>query len=242
VVVPATEADQAYAKEKADELAQYVWDKRHEFHYTGVTAKPDKALEMTMAAEKPAVLTDSGDNMTAGATGWNTFVLRQVLALEDKDTSFLFAPISDAKAVDVLLEANVGDTVNLTLGTGHDALSAPVDLVVKVLSFGDICKFAGDEVDCIKGKGVLVRVEGTNIDILVTNTNMPIHVANQLKHVGIEWSDYDVTVVKQGYIFPDFKEKAKFYVMSLTDGATLQDTAILPFKLILRPMFPVDEI
>ena len=38
VVVPATEADQQYAETIADQLAAYVWDKRHEFHYTGTTA------------------------------------------------------------------------------------------------------------------------------------------------------------------------------------------------------------
>ena len=30
--------------------------------------------------------------------------------------------------------------------------------------------------------------------------------------------------------------------MSLTDGATPQDTKIIPFKRILRPMYPIDEI
>ena len=35
VVVPATEKDSAYAETVADQLAAYVWDRRHEFHYTG---------------------------------------------------------------------------------------------------------------------------------------------------------------------------------------------------------------
>ena len=48
--------------------------------------------------------------------------------------------------------------------------------------------------------------------------------------------------MKQGYIFPDFKAEAQFYVMSLTDGATPQDTKHIPFKLIQRPMYPIDEI
>ena len=49
-------------------------------------------------------------------------------------------------------------------------------------------------------------------------------------------------VVKQGYIFPELKEAASFSVMSLTLGATPQDTKIIPFKRIMRPMFPVDDI
>lgn len=54
--------------------------------------------------------------------------------------------------------------------------------------------------------------------------------------------DYDVVAVKQGYIFPELKEAGKFCVMSLTNGATPQDTRIIPFKKIMRPMFPIDNI
>ena len=49
-------------------------------------------------------------------------------------------------------------------------------------------------------------------------------------------------VVKQGYIFPELKAMGKMCVMSLTDGATPQDTRIIPFKKIMRPMYPIDEI
>ena len=38
------------------------------------------------------------------------------------------------------------------------------------------------------------------------------------------------------------KEKGKLCIMSLTDGATPQDTRIIPFKRIMRPMYPIDEI
>ncbi|MFQ8584452.1 MAG: M81 family metallopeptidase, partial [Holdemania massiliensis] len=46
VVVPQNTEDQVYAEAIADRLAAYVWDKRHEFHYTGLTAQPDQALKM----------------------------------------------------------------------------------------------------------------------------------------------------------------------------------------------------
>ena len=62
VVVPQMEADQAYAEEAADWLAAYVWNKRHEFHYTGLTAAPDKALQMALESEgKPAFITGIRD-------------------------------------------------------------------------------------------------------------------------------------------------------------------------------------
>ena len=52
-----------------------MFARRHEFHYTGLTAKPEQALAMTLDFEgRPAVITDSGTHTTSGATGWNTFV------------------------------------------------------------------------------------------------------------------------------------------------------------------------
>ena len=242
VVVPATEADQAYAEETADQLARFVWERRQLFHYTGRTAQPEEALRLALKAPKPAVLTDSGDNTTSGATGWNTYVLRQVLALQDTSHKFLFAPICDPAACTAAAALSPGQALKLQIGCGQDQLSAPVTATVTLKVKGDICRFVGDTIDRVAGHGALVQIAGTKIDVLLTDTCHPIIRQKQLEFLGICWTDYDVTVLKQGYIFPDFKAGAQFYVMSLTEGATLQDTAHLPFKRIMRPMYPIDDI
>ncbi|WP_302952450.1 M81 family metallopeptidase [Holdemania filiformis] len=245
VVVPATEADQAYAEEVADKLAEYVWNKRHEFHYTGTTAKPEDALAMALSFEgKPFVITDSGDNTTSGATGWNTFILRQALAAKS-EKRILFASICDPKTCDQLDGLNLGTKTEIELGVGHDAMSEKVKLEVTVLSKGEVVRPIGIGTEGIAktfGKCVVVHVEGTAIDIIVANHRQSYAHAIQFESAGVNWMDYDVTVVKQGYIFPYLKENAAGYVMSLTDGATPQDTASIPFKRIMRPMFPVDQI
>lgn len=243
VVIPSTKEDQEYANKIADELASFVWDKRHEFHYTGLTAQPEEALQMVLdTKEKPAVLTDSGDNMTSGATGWNTYVLRQVLAVESLSKSFLFAPICDAKAFRILNKCEVGEEKEITLGVGYDEESKPVPLTVVIKQHGDICDFINGKADKITGNCVIVSVKDKPIDIVISNNSSSITNRYQMEHLGIAWESYDITVLKIGYIFPDFKEKAGFYVMSLTNGATPQNTASIPFKRIMRPMFPIDQI
>lgn len=246
VVVPASEADQEYAETIADQLAEYVWNKRHEFHYTGTTAKPEEAMKMALDFEgKPFVITDSGDNTTSGATGWNTYVLRQVLAISDLKKRFLFASICDPKTVAQLDELEIGSETHITLGTGYDEMSKTVKLDVIVKSKGEVVRPIGiGSEDLVKlfGKCVVVNVKGLPIDIIVSNNRLSYAHAIQFEKAGVNWMDYDVTVVKQGYIFPYLKENAAGYVMSLTDGATPQDTASIPFKRIMRPMFPVDKI
>lgn len=248
VVVPQTLEDQDYAEEVADKLAKYVWDKRHEFHYTGTTAKPAEALQMALDFDgKPVVITDSGDNTTSGATGWNTYILRQVLEVKDLKKSFLFAAITDHRAQAKLNEYELGKEVHITLGTDYDEMSKSVELDVIVKSKGDVIRpisMGDSNVELYNkfGNCVVVTVKGTPIDIIVSNHRQSYAHAIQFKHAGVNWLDYDVTVVKQGYIFPELKENSEFYVMSLTDGATPQDTASIPFKRIMRPMFPVDNI
>ena len=245
VVIPSSNEFRPYAEQKADELAAYVWDRRHEFHYTGLTQEPDEALQTALhCTGKPAFLTDSGDNTTSGAMGANTWVLRQVLAKPEalQGKRVLFAAIQDPAVYPLLAGHTVGDTLPLTLGMGLDSLTEPVQLTVTLKHLGrqeGTVLFAehGDFGGC-----ATVSVEGLPIDVIVTDTNHPFVERHQTLAAGVDWMDYDVVIVKTGYAFPEPTQQGALCVMSLTDGATLQDTRRLPFKRIMRPMFPVDDI
>ena len=245
VVVPASEEDHEYCEQKADELAKYVWDKHHEFHYTGYTAEPEKALQDVIDFDgKPCVITDSGDNTTSGAKGWNTTILKQVLNAKT-DKKFLIASINDPKTEALLEKHNIGDKCHINLGVGVNELNEPVSLDVTILHKGEVVNPIAVKSSMYKvcGKCVTVHVDNTNIDIIVSNDHKSYQGQLQFEKAGIQnWKEYDCVVVKQGYIFPELKEGAKFYVMSLTDGPTPQNTAKIPFKLVMRPMYPIDNI
>ena len=243
VVIPATGADHAYAEQKADELAAYVWGKRHEFHYTGTTAQPDEALRMALnCPDKPSFITDSGDNVTSGAQGANTFILRQVLAVPDLHKKVLFAAIHDAKLCHALLSLPIDTVTNASVGMGFDSLSAPVPLTLRVLYKGiqEGTHMYGE--DGSYGPLVTVAVEGTPLVLTITDNNHSFVEEHQLDACGVDWKNFDIIVVKQGYIHPELKAAGALCVMSLTDGATPQDTRLIPFKRIMRPMFPIDNI
>mgnify|MGYP000007774443 CR=1 FL=1 len=115
----------------------YVWDKRHEFHYTGLTREPQEALQAALDfSGKPVFLTDSGDNVTSGAMGANTFILRQVLACEHLIKRFLFAAINDPAAYQLLETHDVQEQVHLRLGMDMDECTAAVELDVTILAKG----------------------------------------------------------------------------------------------------------
>ena len=232
VVVPKSKEYQDYAKQKVKELA----------NYTGLTASPEEAMKMALEyPESPFVITDSGDNTTSGATGWNTYILNQVLQSKT-NKSVLFVTIHDEKTFLNLLNTELNTNQSISLGVNYDEYSKAIDLNVTVKHSSKLCRFIKGKYDKKLGDGILVQINNTNIDVIISNTQQPIINTTELEYFGVDWTKYDIVVLKQGYIFPDFKKEAKGYVMSLTKGATPQDTASLEFKQIMRPMFPIDNI
>ena len=125
---------------------------------------------------------------------------------------------------------------------GYDEYSAPVTLEVVVKSKGELRGFMYRDHNRAYGYCVTVSVKGLPVEIMVANNRQAMVEIHQFTDAGIQLDDYDVIVVKQGYIFPELKAAGKLCVMSLTGGATPQDTASIPFKRIMRPMFPIDEM
>lgn len=243
VVIPSKQEYQKYANEIADKLAEYIFSKRHEFHYTGKTATAQDAVKIALDFEdKPVFITDSGDNVTSGAMGQNTFILRQFLAIPDVKKKVLFVAINDPKTCHELLEYKVGTITQIHLGTGIDELTKPVDLnvCIQYKGFQEGTYMYGEKGNY--GPLVTVNVVNTNIDIVITDNNHSFVEEHQIKACGVNWDDYEIMIVKQGYIHPEEKAKGKLCIMSLTDGATPQDTRLIHFKRIMRPIFPIDEI
>lgn len=243
VVVPSAEAYREYGEEVADTLMSYVWEKRHEFHYTGRTETPEKALQAALEFEgKPVFITDSGDNVTSGAMGANTFILRQVLACRELKKRILFTAINDPKAYQKLTAHEINDSLCIRLGMDHDELTKAVELAITIRAFGrqEGTFMYGEEGDY--GGLVTVDVRDMPVTIVVTENNHSFVEKHQIDACGVDWDDYDIIVVKQGYIHPEMKAKGELCIMSLTDGATPQDTRLIPFKRIMRPMYPLDEI
>lgn len=242
VVIPAKKEDQAYAEKVADQLAQYVFDCRHEFHYTGTTAPLEEALKLAEACtEKPVFITDSGDNVTSGAMGANTVILKAVLASQTKK-KILFAAINDPLTCHQLANMKEHEKATLSLGMDRDELSSKIEVQAEVLFHGrqEGTAMYGEQGDY--GPLVTVHLCDTPVDVVITDNNHSFVEKHQIFACGVDWDDYDVIVVKQGYIHPELKEKGALNVMALTDGATPQDTRLIPFKRIMRPMYPIDEI
>ena len=191
---------------------------------------------------KPVFITDSGDNTTAGSLGHNTYISRQFLNVEDLNKKVLIANITDRNAYNLLANYQVNDIVNIDLGMNTDENSISVNIDVRIISFGKMMgnKWSGE--NRVWGNVVLVNVIDKNVDIVISTCNNSMTQINQFTKANIDINGYDIIVVKQGYLFPELKNIAAFSVMSLTKGYTIQDTRSIDYKLISRPMYPIDNI
>ena len=151
---------------------------------------------------KPVFVSDSGDNVTSGATGWNTLVLRRVLARKTRTKSFLFAAICDPGAFGKLNALAVGSAAQFTLGVNHDACSESVALRGTIKAKGKLMGYALHDVNAVFGECVVVSLQDENIDIIVcSSTRQVLCEQHQFENAGVNWDDYDATRLSSRAIF-----------------------------------------
>ena len=87
----------------------------------------------------------------------------------------------------------------------------------------------------------MFNVSGTNIDVIIMNDNIQYGTMEQFDVANVPFHDYDIVVVKMGYLDTYLIPETKFHIMALSDGPTIQRSERIPFKMIARPMWPMDE-
>lgn len=243
VVVPNRPEDREYAKQKADEIYDFVWARHTQFHFTGNASEPEDALRAMLEFNgSPCFLSDSGDNVTAGAPGVNTTMLKQVLALDDfHDKTILFASICDPQlCATVLTDKKAGESVTLDLGANLDENSAPTTISGTIVSTGNLHRRYGDE--AVAGTCWTVKLDNLPVSIVIASAAVSFSERLQYEKANVDLDGYDLIIVKQGYLYPELKAMAKNYIMALTDGACQQRTEKLTYKKVSRPIYPLDAI
>lgn len=243
IVVPNDDKYADFANEMADKIYDFVLARRFHFHFHGIVDEPEEALSRAIEHEgSPVFVTDSGDNCGAGADGYSNYILRQLMERKTyNEKNILVAGIIDKPNYGALSNKEVGTRVDIDLGMGLDALCEPVRIKGEIVAKGLVNYSFKDKADI--GSAITIKVDDKPISVVVEGESLSYTDLDQFEASNIDVEDYDLFVVKQGYISPDFKEISPFCIMSLTDGPTNQKTEEdRDFKRIIRPAFPFDEL
>ena len=236
-VVVVTGDDKEKVTSTAEELAQSFWDVRNEFEFIAPTTSLEESLDKAIASDKkPFIVSDMGDNPTAGGAGDVTWALREILARSefksDDSPSLIYASLPGSELVEKAVEAGVGATISAYAGAEVDDRYAPPILLegtVQAIEHGD--QHAQTE--------VVVKVG--NVSVIVTKKRKPYHRERDFTRLGLHPRETDIVVVKIGYLVPELYEMRADWIMALTPGGVDQDLERLDFKRINRPMFPFDK-
>ena len=236
-VVMAYGDDKEAVGKAAEELAQSFWDVREEFEFVAPVAPLDECLDKAIAFDgQPFIISDMGDNPTAGGAGDVTWTLTEILKREEfqneSGPSVIYASIPGPALVEKAVEVGVGGKVSEFAGAIVDNRYAPpikLTGTVKAIKHGD--QHAETE--------VVVQVGSVNV--IVTKKRKPYHYEKDFTELGLNPRETDIVVVKIGYLVPELYDMRADWLMALTPGGVDQDLERLGYKRINRPMFPLDK-
>jgi len=220
---------------EAEKIARCYWEARTDFNFGVPTGDADWTIDQALSLNQKAVLiSDSGDNPTAGGAGDIPLMVERLLAREQLasgERTAIVAAVPNADAVRTAKAAGVGNHVDVTIGGVND----PVNGSAFELS-GEV--YAIYENDRVGGDIVVVRSGG--VHVIIPSRRKPYHHIHEFENVGLHPKDHDITVVKIGYLEPELRDVASAAFLALTPGAVNQDIPSLPFERVQRPVYPLD--
>ena len=234
--VVVTGDDREVIAREAERLAITFWEAREDFVFVAETGSLDEALASALAPEAPHpyLISDSGDNPTAGGAGDVTWTLAQLLdraELTESPVTTLVASVFDAGAVAQAVAAGVGAPVSLTAGARvDDGPHPPVEITGTVFSI--------TEGDPDAGTQVVIAVGG--VHAIVTERRKPFHRLDDFRMLGLEPTTADIVVVKIGYLEPELYDLARGWTLALTPGGVDQDLLRLGHHRLRAGVYPFD--
>lgn len=218
----------------AHELATAYWDARRDFSFVAPAADLPTCLAEALASDRrPFVISDSGDNPTAGGAGDVTYGLEQLLASEEIVSGRLtacYAAIYDPEATRAGEAAGLGSTVSLVVGGRLDTVSPPVPMTAEVAGI------ARDDV----GAANVIALRTGGLTVLVTAQRKQFDLVSSWTAAGVDPRRADVVVVKLGYLEPEIYALAADWRLALTPGGVDQDLVRLGHEHLERPVYPFD--
>ena len=94
----------------------------------------------------------------------------------------------------------------------------------KAIGRGKILGFVGEE----SGEGVIVRED--NVDVVYSTVRTSFTMKEHFAAMNVNVKDYDVVIVKQGYLWPGAAALAASQVFCMTPGTATNDFSMLKFK------------
>ncbi|MDQ3442757.1 MAG: MlrC C-terminal domain-containing protein, partial [Chloroflexota bacterium] len=221
---------------EALKIAKRYWDARADFGFGVPTGSADWTIDEALKLNQKAVLiSDSGDNPTAGGAGDIPYMVERLLSrpeLASGDRTAIVSAIASADAVRTAVAAGVGAEVDIVIGGINDPVNgSPLPLHGVIHSIYENDRVGGD----------IAVIRSGGVHIVIPSRRKPYHQLREFANLGLDVADHDITVGKWGYLEPELKAAASAAYQALTPGAVNQDIESLEFTRVERPVYPLDR-
>jgi len=234
----------------ATALADEMWELRSAFVYSEEAYPLDEALAAAAGERSGLVIvSDTGDNPTAGAASDLTFVLERLL--EQRAERVLVAVIADTAAYERCRAAGAGAELELALGR-REALSAAdtagegrtegdggeqrLRVTARILSVHDGLDTEGRSKQVCDA--AVVRIG--DVDVIIAERRIAVYDPTYLTLLGLDPAAYRLLVLKSGYLSPEYRRLAVRTIFALTPGQSNIVLRELRFTQNTQALYPID--
>lgn len=233
--------DKAQVEAGAKKLAKKFWDVRRQFTLEAPGYPLEKCLDLAITSnKKPFFISDMGDNPGGGGSGEVTWTLARVLKRPELQSAdgkkLLYCSIPGDEMVEAARKAGVGGHAEGYVGAMTDnSYEPPVWLSGTVMYVSPVQDQTSDNSQYRRRSNIAIIKTGSIYIVVGTSSPTP-----NLEETGIDPREMDIVMVKQGYLVNQWYNMKADWVMALTRGGVDQDFQNIPYKNIIRPMFPLD--
>jgi microcystin degradation protein MlrC len=241
-VIVVADDDVGLARATADEVGDWVWQRRERWFRQPLSVREGLALG-EREGRYPIFLADMADNTGGGAPGDSTEVLRTFLEMGLRDALVLY--LVDPEAARRAHAAGLGTRIQVQLGGKSDPIQGPpVPLEAEVVALSD-GRFTYDGpmyggLTGDLGPSAWLRQGGVSV-VVVSARMQPLDQAFA-RALGIDCAALRYVAVKSAVHFRSGFERIAGSIHNI-DAAAIHthDFARLPYKRRRKPMFPLER-
>lgn len=242
-VIAVADRDQELARGVAEDLAEKMWEVRHELYVP--VPSPAEAVSLALASERtPVLLIDLGDNIGGGSAGDGTVLLAEIMRQKANGAIVaLYAP----EAVRAAMSLGVGGCFAGAVGGALDKLHGdPVRVggIVRSIHDGKWVETEarhGGRRHNDQGPTVVLTIDGPNT-LVLNSLRTPPFSLGQLTSLGLDPAHARLIVVKAAVAYKAAYEPLGGRIIDVdTPGVTAANPHHFTYRCIKRPMFPLDD-
>lgn len=226
--VVASATTESAAREAAIELATEFWRDHDDFVFVGPTASAEESVQRALeCASGPFFISDTGDNTGAGGIGDLVIVLTELYEQHQRtrsEKSALVSAIYDPETARMAF-TQPGSTLEVCIGGKVAPNFGPSFKGRATVRHTFVCPQGG------KSAVLDLAVSSGTISVVVTEQRTQYGREEMFHNAGLQsFEDYDIFVVKMGYLEPDLAAAAYSWTMAITPGAVDQDLTRLNYS------------